>query len=170
MTLLCQTAPFDITRPSHCGRRFRPRTTGASSFGTGFDVEHLSQRISVLSAQEENRKKTTMSSTPLDLNGAPMSPESSGLYWQPGGEMPHQDELPFVVELTTYLNKKLGKNIQGYWELHNFSVTEQNAFWEQTWAYLNIIGERGSGVRGFRLRGSRRNLTNVRADFDLLFM
>ncbi|KAI5479974.1 hypothetical protein MNV49_002264 [Pseudohyphozyma bogoriensis] len=84
--------------------------------------------------------------TPFDPNGPPMAPDGHQLYWLPGMERPHEEEAPFVEEFTEYINKKLGLKLKTYWDLHSFSVTEQDKFWEQVWSYLGIIGERGAGA------------------------
>ncbi|KAI5475878.1 hypothetical protein MNV49_000760 [Pseudohyphozyma bogoriensis] len=70
---------------------------------------------------------------------------NSKLYWSPGGERPHADEPAFVDEFTQYINKTAGTSLKSYWDLHEYSVSEQDSFWNHVWSYLGVIGDRGRG-------------------------
>ncbi|KAH8919522.1 acetoacetate-CoA ligase [Atractiella rhizophila] len=50
------------------------------------------------------------------------------------------------TKLINFVNERHGLKLDGYWELHRWSLEESNDFWRAIWDFRGLIGEVGGGL------------------------
>lgn len=68
-----------------------------------------------------------------------MPPSTRTLFWVPNAQ---DIEDAADTKFRHYVNKKHGRALRDYDELHAYSLEDLNRFWTDAWEYTGVIGDR----------------------------
>ena len=65
------------------------------------------------------------------------------MLWQPSEERIASANL---TKFQAYINARFDRDCRSYWDLHDFSVHDNERFWQGFWDFAGVIGEQGQRV------------------------
>ena len=76
------------------------------------------------------------------------------LLWQPSDE---QIASANLTKFQAYINDRFDRDCRSFWDLHDFSVQDNQRFWQGFWDFAGVIGEQGERVLvdGDKMPGAR---------------
>ena len=76
------------------------------------------------------------------------------LLWQPSEERIASSNL---TKFKTYINARFDRDCRSFWDLHDFSVHDNERFWTGLWDFAKLIGDQGDTVvvDGDKMPGAR---------------
>ena len=76
------------------------------------------------------------------------------LLWQPSDE---QIASANLTKFQAYINDRFDWDCRSFWDLHDFSVQDNQRFWQGFWDFAGVLGEQGDLVLvdGDKMPGAR---------------